>query len=71
MGWIGDVYAIGPVFADNAFKGRGAGKAVMVALIEKVRSENAKSIRLCQVISRHCFENCPRRIDYVLIVLFY
>uniref|UniRef100_A0A7I4BD25 N-acetyltransferase domain-containing protein n=1 Tax=Physcomitrium patens TaxID=3218 RepID=A0A7I4BD25_PHYPA len=45
----GDVYAIGPVFADNAFKGRGAGKAVMVALIEKVRSENAKSIRLCQV----------------------
>jgi predicted N-acetyltransferase YhbS len=45
----GDVYGIGPVWADNAFKGKGAGKAVMIALIEKAKSENAKSIRLNQV----------------------
>lgn len=45
----GDAYGIGPVWADNAFKGKGAGKAVMIALIEKAKSENAKSIRLNQV----------------------
>jgi hypothetical protein len=47
----GDVYGIGPVWADNAFKGKGAGKAVMIALIEIAKSENAKSIRLNQVKS--------------------
>ena len=46
----GDVYGIGPVWADDAFKGRGAGKAVMVTLIEQAKSKNAKSIRLNQVI---------------------
>jgi len=45
----GDAYGIGPVWADNAFKGKGAGKAVMIALIEKAKSENAKSIRLNQI----------------------
>jgi RimJ/RimL family protein N-acetyltransferase len=45
----GDAYGIGPVWADNAFKGKGAGKAVMIALIEIAKSENAKSIRLNQI----------------------
>ncbi|KAG0553889.1 hypothetical protein M758_12G049800 [Ceratodon purpureus] len=45
----GDAYGIGPVWADNAYKGKGAGKAVMIALIAKAKSENAKSIRLNQI----------------------
>lgn len=45
----GDMYGIGPVWADIAFKGKGAGRAVMVALLEKAKSENAKSVRLNQI----------------------
>ncbi|KAG0586677.1 hypothetical protein KC19_2G108000 [Ceratodon purpureus] len=45
----GDAYGIGPVWADNAHNGKGVGKAVMIALIAKAKSENAKSIRLNQI----------------------
>jgi len=51
FGYTGDMYEVGPIFTDNAFKGRGAARAVMVALLEKAKSDHAKSIRLNQVSS--------------------
>lgn len=45
----GDAYAIGPVWVDNAFKGKGVGRVVMTALLEKAKSDNAKSVRLNQI----------------------
>jgi RimJ/RimL family protein N-acetyltransferase len=45
----GEMYEIGPIFAHNAFKERGAAKAVMLALLDKARGDHAKSIRLNQI----------------------
>jgi predicted N-acetyltransferase YhbS len=45
----GDVYGIGPVYVDKDFQGRGVGRELMMALLEKAKGDGAKSTRLCQV----------------------
>jgi len=43
------VQAVGPVFVDPDWNNKGAGKALMNALIERAKATNATSIRLVQI----------------------
>jgi GNAT superfamily N-acetyltransferase len=46
----GDVYGIGPVYVDKDFQGRGVGRELMMALLEKAKGDGAKSTRNTQSV---------------------